>query len=114
MLYRGFADAALGHVDNAMGGNVVGRIDHQIQVRHYVTDFRTIEEARATDQPIRHASAHQHIFKHAALRIGAVEHRNLVVRHAFTVLMLDFRGNPTAFISFVGCAVHRDFVASRL
>ena len=114
MLYRGFADAALGHVDNAMSGNVVGGIDHQIQVRHYVADFRAIEEARTADKPIRHTGAHQHIFKHTALRIGAVEHRNLVVRHAFAVLMLDFRCYPTTFISFVGCAVHRDFVARRL
>ena len=58
VLYRGFADAALGHVDNAMSGNVVGGIDYQIQVRHYIADFRAIEEARTADKPIRHTGAH--------------------------------------------------------
>ena len=114
VLYRGFANAALGHVDNAMSSNIVSGVDHQVQVRHYVADFRAIEEARTADKPIRHTGAHQHIFKHTALRIGAIEHGNLVVRHAFAVLMLNFRGDPTALVAFVGCAVYRDLVARRL
>ena len=99
-----------GDVDHALGGNVVRRIHQQRQIRHDVADFGTVEESRAADDAVRHARAQQHVFDGTALRVGAVEDGDLVVRNALASLMLDFRGNPTAFIAFVGSHVNVDLV----
>ena len=114
MLHGGFANAALGHVDNAVRRHVVGGVHHQVQVRHNIADLGAVEEARSADKAVRHARAHQHIFKHAALRVGAVEHGNLVIRSTLPMLMLYLRGYPAALVAFVGCAVHGYLVARRL
>ena len=45
MLDRGTTNATLRRIDNAACCNIICRIDHQTQIRHNISNFRTIKEA---------------------------------------------------------------------
>ena len=107
----GLADTALGNVDHALGGHVVRWIDRKRQIGHDVADFLAIEESGAADDAVGHACTQQHIFEHAGLRIGAVEHRHLVVAVALGVAPFDLARDPAAFIAFVCSHVDLHLVA---
>ena len=106
----GLADAAARHVDDALGRDVVGRVHHQREIGHYVADLGAIEEARAPDDAVGHAGAQQHIFEHARLGVGAVEHGHVVVGGALTATPVDLPGDPAALVALVGGQIHRDLL----
>ena len=110
-LHRGLADAAARRVDDALGRDVVGGVDHQRKVGHDVADLGAVEESRAADDAVRNAGAQQHIFKHARLGVGAVKHRHLVVGQPLLALLLDLAGDPAALVTLVGGHVHVDLLA---
>ena len=106
----GLADAAARHVDDALGRDVVGRVHHQREIGHYVADLGAIEEARAPDDAVGHAGAQQHIFEHARLGVGAVEHGHVVVGGTLTAAPVDLPGDPAALVALVGGQIHRDLL----
>ena len=56
-LHGGVAEPALGHIDDALEGEIVGRrIDHA-QIGQRVADFGALVEARAADDAIGQARA---------------------------------------------------------
>ena len=66
-LHRGVAEPALGHIDDALEGEVVGRrIDHA-QVSQRVADFRALVESGAADHAIGQAQRDEAIFELAHL-----------------------------------------------
>ncbi len=46
-LQRGVAEAALGHIDDALEGQIVGRLRDHAQIGERVADFGALVEARA-------------------------------------------------------------------
>ena len=107
----GLADAAARHVDDALRGNVVGGVHDQREVCHDVANLRAIEELRAADDAVGHARAQKHIFKHARLRVRAVENGDLVVRHAGGAAFLDLARDPTALVALVSRHIDVDLLA---
>ena len=68
----GVADAALGHVEDPLDADLVDRVDDRAQVRHRVLDLTPVVEAGAADDLVRDAEAHERLFDHTALGVGAV------------------------------------------
>ena len=107
----GLADAATGHINDALGGDVVGRVHHQREVGHDVADLGAVEKARAADDAVGHPGAQKHIFKHARLGVGAVEDGHVVVGGALSSTPVDLASDPAALVALVGSHVHRDLLA---
>ena len=73
----GVADAALGHVEDPLDADLVGRVDDRPQVGHRVLDLAAVVEAGAADDLVRDAEAHHRLLDHPALGVRAVEHGDL-------------------------------------
>ncbi len=75
--HRGVADPALRGVQNALEGDLVAGVGDALEVRDRVLDFLAVIEPSAADDLVGNADAHEVLLEHAALRVGAVEHRHL-------------------------------------
>ena len=96
-LHGGIANAALGHIDDALKGEVVGRrVDHP-QISERVADFRALIEARAADHAIGQAERDKAIFKFAHLERGAHQNRDLVERVALALQLFDLFADRARF-----------------
>ena len=85
----GVAEPALGHVDDALEGEIVGRrVDHA-QIGQRVADFGALVEARAADHAIGQAERDEAVFELAHLERGAHQDRDLVERVAAALQLLD-------------------------
>ena len=111
-LDAGLANAAFGQIDDALGRDLVGWIDHQLQVGHQVADLGAVEEAGAADHAVGQPGAQQHVLQHPGLGVGAVEHREVAVTAALAVQPLHLAGNPTALVALVGRLVKRHRLAN--
>ena len=79
-LHGGVAEAALGHIDDALEGEIVGRrIDHA-QIGQRIADFGALVEARPADDAIRQAERDEAVFEFAHLERGAHQDRDLIER----------------------------------
>ena len=79
-LHGGVAEPALGHVDDALEGEIVGRrIDHA-QIGERVADFGALVEARAADDAIGQAERDEAVLEFAHLERGAHQDGDLVER----------------------------------
>ena len=83
-LDRGLADAALGHIDDALEGEVVVGRAITSQIGDGVPDFLALVEARAADHPIGQAERDEAVLEGAHLERGA--HQDGDVVEAFAVL----------------------------
>ena len=79
-LHGGVAEAALGHVDDALEGEVVGRLRDDAQIGQRVPDFGALVEARAADDAIGQAELDEAVFEFAHLERGAHQNGDLVER----------------------------------
>jgi len=105
------ADTATRGVDDAQGGHVVVGVDDDLEVGHDVANLLAVEEARATDDLVRHARPQEHVLEHARLRVGAIEDGRVVVARARVVELLDLRTDPAALVALVGGLVHANPLA---
>ena len=87
----GVAEPALGHVDDALEGEVVGRLCDQPQIGQGVADLHALVEARAADHAIGQAERDEAILELAHLERRAHQDRDLVeiVRPAGAVIALE-------------------------
>ena len=85
-LHGGVAEAALGHVDDALEGEVVGRLRDHAQIGERVADFRALVEARAADHAIGQAELDEAVFEFAHLERGAHQDGDLVERVVLAAL----------------------------
>jgi hypothetical protein len=105
------ADAALGHVEDALDAHLVGRVHHRLQVRHRVLDLAPVVEAGTADHLVRHTHPHERLFHHAALRVGAVEHGHLApVGGVVARELLRGAGDPHRLVALVLGVVADDAV----
>ena len=102
---RARADAARREVDDAQEAGVVVRVLDQAQVGQRVLDLGALEEAQAAVHLVRHAGVEQRALDHPALRVAAVEHRDLAARRCP-------RGAAAALSSTNHCASAKSVGAS--
>ena len=110
LLDRGAADAARGRVDDAQQADRIVRADQHLQIRQNVLHFGALVEAEAADHDVLAAVAAQRFFDLARLRVGAIEHRDALLRIARQAA-LDGVGDPQRFVFGVGRFVERDLFA---
>ena len=99
-LHGGVAEAALGHIDDALEGEIVGRrIDHA-QIGERIADFGALVEPRAADHAIGQAERDEAVFEFAHLERGAHQDRDLVERMGPIVALqlLDLLADGAGFL----------------
>ena len=77
-LDRRVADAAARHVDDALEGEVVGRLHGGAEIGERIADFLALVEARAADDAVVEAEGDEAIFEGAHLEGGAHQDGDLV------------------------------------
>ena len=112
-LDRGIADAALGHVDDALEGEVVVGRDGDLEIGERVADFLALVEARAADHAIGKAERDEAVFEGAHLEGGAHQDRHVVERVALALQVLDVVADGARLLIAVPMAAHDDLLALR-
>ena len=79
-LHGGVAQAALGHVDDALEGEIVGRLRDHAQIGQRVADFGALVKPRPADHAIGQAELDEAVFEFAHLERGAHQNGDLVER----------------------------------
>ena len=111
LLDGGGADAATRRVDDAFDAHLVGRVHDHLEVGHDIADLGTVEESCAAHNLVGHTCAQEHIFEDTRLRVGAVEHGDVVVARALGVQLFDLAGNPATLVAFVARLEGLDLLA---
>ena len=109
-LQRGVAEAALGHVNDTLEGEIVGRLRDHAQIGEGVADFHALVEARAADHAIGQAELDEAVFEFAHLERGAHQNGDLVERVILAALarlalqLLDLLADGAGFFLRVPAA----------
>ena len=110
-LHGGVAKPALGHVDDALEGEIVGRrIDHA-QIGQRVADFGALVEPRAADHAIGQAERDEAVFEFAHLERGPHQDRDLVEVVAGALQLLDLLADGAGFLFGIPGAGDGDLLA---
>ena len=88
-LHRRLADAAAGHVDDPLEGEVVGRLHDAAEIGERVADLLPLVESRAADDAIVEAERHEPVLERAHLERGAHQDRDLVQEMPLVLELLD-------------------------
>ena len=110
-LHGGVAKPALGHIDDALEGEIVGRRIDQAQIGERIADFGALVEARAADHAIGQAERDEAVFELAHLERGAHQDRDLVERMAVALQLLDLLADGARFLFRIPRAGHRHLLA---
>src|SRR6185312_8485675 len=110
-LHGGVAKPALGHVDDALEGEIVGRRIDNAQIGQRIADFRALVEARAADHAIGQAEGDKAVFELAHLVGGAHQDRDLVEPVAPALDVLDLFADPAGFLFRIPRAGDGDLLA---
>ncbi len=110
-LHGGIAEPALGHVDDALEGEVVGRRIDDAQIGQRVADFGALVEARAADHAIGQAERDKAVFELAHLIGGAHQDRDLVQLLAGALQLLDLLADAARFLFRIPGAGDGDLLA---
>ena len=76
--HRLVAEAALGDVDDALEGEVVGGLGDDAQISERVADLGALVEAEAADDPVGQADGDEPVLELAGLELGADQDRGIV------------------------------------
>ncbi len=110
-LQRRVAEAALGHIDDALELEVVRRIGGDLEIGDGVLDLGALVEARAADDPIGQPRRHEPVLEGAHLEGGAHEDRDLVQGMSRRAEALDRLADPARLLLVVPDAGDRHFRA---
>ena len=90
-LHGGIAEPALGHIDDALEGEIVGRRIDDAQIGECVADLGALVELRAADHAVVQAERDEAVLEFAHLERGADENRDVVegVRFARFIRALE-------------------------
>ena len=97
-LHGGVAEPALGHVDDALEGEIVGRRIDDAQISQRVADFGALVEPRTADHAIGQAERDEAVFEFAHLERGAHQDRDLVEVFARALQLLDLLADGAGFL----------------
>ena len=110
-LHGGVAEPALGHIDDALEGEIVGRrIDHA-QISERIANLGALVEPRAADDAVRQAERDEAVFEFAHLERGAHQDGDLVERVAIALQLLDLLADGARFLLGIPGAGDRDLLA---
>ena len=99
-------DAARRKVDHAHEAGVVVRVLEQAQIGQRVLDLGALEKAQAAIDAVRHPGVEQRGFHDPALRIAAVQQRNLLALAAVPHQLLDLVDKPLGLGKIAGRLIH--------
>ena len=85
-------------------------LSRTLQIRDDVLDFGALVETEAADHDVLASVAPQGFFNLSRLGVGAIQHRDVLLRIARHV-RFDLVGDPQGFVFGVGSFVQRDLVA---
>ena len=108
--HAGVADAALGHIDDALEGQIVGRLRDDAQIGQRVADFLALVEPGTADDAIGQAELDEAVFEFAHLERGAHQNGDLVERMILAPLarlalqLLDFLADAAGFLFAIPAA----------
>ena len=111
VLQRGVAEAAARHVDDALEGEVVGRLVDEAQIGEGVADFLPLVEARAADHPVGQAGGDEAVLELAHLKRRANQDRDLVEIVAVSLERLDLLAGRAGFLFRIPGAGDGDLLA---
>ena len=98
LLHRLVAQAALGHIDDPLERQIVGRLVHQPQIGQRIADFGALIEAEAADDAIGQADLDEAILELAGLVLRAHQYGDFVQRTAIALDRLDLLADPPRFL----------------
>ena len=107
----GVAQPALGHVDDALEGEVVGRRVDDAQIGQRVADLGALVEPRAADHPVGQAERDEAVFELAHLERGAHQDGDLVEDMAAALQLLDLLADRAGLFLAVPRAGDGDLLA---
>ena len=110
-LDRRVAEAAFGHVDDALESEIVGWLIDATQIGEGVADLGALVEARSADDPIGHAERHKPVLDFAHLGGDANEDRDLGERMLLGVQRLDLLADEARLFLGIPGAGDRDLFA---
>ena len=110
-LQRGVAEPALGHVDDALEGEIVRRRHHDAEIGQRVADFLPLVEARPADHAIGQPERHEAVLELAHLERRAHQDRDLRQRVAVALQGLDLVADRARFFLGIPRARDADFRA---
>ncbi len=112
LVNRGLSDAARGIIDHALQGLFIARVAHQAEVADEVLDLFALVEAEAAVDAVGEVELAQRFLHAAALRVGAVQDGEALVRHLVLHLGLeDAVRHEGAFLVVAERAVYADLLA---
>jgi hypothetical protein len=89
LAHRRFAQAALGDIDDALEGEIVGGLGDNAEERHGIADFLAFVKARAADDAVIQPQRDEAFLELAHLEGGADQDRHVVQCPALDLRLLD-------------------------
>ncbi len=106
------ADAAWRLVDNAVHRHRIAGVMHQLEEGEGVLHFLALIEARRPHQLVLHLAQNHRLFQRAALRVGAIHHREVAVAEGPCCHQpLDFVADVARLLVLVVGLIERDVQA---
>ena len=105
------AEAALRRVDDALEGEVVGRVHGRAEIGERVADLHPLVEARAADDAIVQAERDEAVLELAHLVGGAHQDRHLVQRMPLPLQLLDVLADGARLLRGIPAGDDRDLLA---
>ncbi len=111
---------ALGHIDDALEGQIVGRLRDDAQISQRIADFGALVEARPADDAIGQAELDEALFEFAHLERGPHQNGDFVERMVFALLagvalqLLDFLADRAGFLFGIPAAGDLNFFAQHV
>ena len=110
-LHRARANAPWRHVYHALKGGVRVSVGHQPQIRKRVFDFGAFKKSKPAVHAVGNALREQQLFKHARLRVGAVQNADAVAAPAKGLPGLNAVDDKAPFVELIKRAVYADWLA---
>ncbi len=92
------ADAAARRVEDALEGEIVGRLVDEAQIGERVADFLALVKARAADHAVGQGQRDEALLELAGLEAGAHQDRDLAERVALALQRLDLVADPARLL----------------
>src|SRR5690349_5196070 len=105
------AEAALGQIDDAFEGEVVGGLADQAEVGDRIADLGALVEAEAADDLVGQADRDEALLELAGLELGADEDGDVVEREAAALHGLDVLADAARLLRAVPDADDLDLLA---
>src|SRR5439155_6695394 len=97
--------------EDALEGEIVGRLVYQAEIGERVADLLALVKARPADDAVGQCQGNEPLFELARLEAGAHQDCNLAQRMALALQGLDLLADPAGFLLGVPDRTHHDLLA---